>query len=69
MKNSYIFTRSALRAIAPELSAEQESAVIELYLTASYHFKNRMIELESENEELKERVAHLIKRIYGEGDA
>lgn len=49
----YIFTRARLRAIVPDLTAQQEDAIIELYLAAAWRFKNRMIALEAENKQLR----------------
>lgn len=51
--SQYIFTRARLRAIVPDLTAQQEDAIIELYLAAAWRFKNRMIALETENKQLR----------------
>lgn len=51
--SKYIFTRARLRTIAPDLTAQQEDAIIELYLSAAGRFKRRVLELEAENKTLR----------------
>lgn len=46
MNNTILFTRKALRDIAPDLTRKQEDAIIDLYIEASKKFKARAIELE-----------------------
>jgi hypothetical protein len=46
MNNNILFTRKALRNIAPDLTRKQEDAIIDMYLEASKKFKSRVFELE-----------------------
>ena len=50
------FTRPRLREIVPNLPTNQEDAIIDMYLTASYAIKKRLSTLESENAKLKKRL-------------
>ena len=55
--NKTFFTRNKLKEIIPNMSSDQEDAVIDMYLTASYAIKNKLVAQEREIEHLKKRLA------------
>ena len=59
--NTIVFTRKALREIAPDLTRKQEDAIIDLYITAVYRFKSRVTDMEAGLETIQNSIAKLMR--------